>query len=547
MPFSTQILRSQLAQGDMQRQISSLSHSNIVTDAELHASSISKVNCRSYTKLGSHTQVTEAPIPHKTPTSMYKRAVDNNELHFNQMQEVTVNKLQRLYEQIIAHMPEIIARANELAAQVGQPNGKGAGSGLKSLLGGLGGLLSRFGGGNGSSSGSNSGLSQAPVFSLNTSGSDTQIPLKEPIIRGIYMYGGVGCGKTMMMDMFFESLPSNIPKVRKHFHTFMLEVHQKLHKLRTAAVQNNSPITNPLMHVAKEFVQTQGFVLCLDEFQVTDVADAMILKELFTNLFNFGCVVVITSNRVPEDLYYNGINRASFLPFIPLLRHYCDIHALDNMPDYRMQVVAQKDSFYWPLNEQTKESINSIINTLSDGRPLTPATLNIMMGRTLALKKVIPNYLAVCTFEELCMQNLGSADFIAIAKAFPCLILTDIPLLYFDQRETIRRFITLLDILYEHRTRVILAADAKPQELFRPARSAYATDSSKVQSDPGVLKHEQQQQPAVANAAAPSNSFTEDEVFASSRAISRLVEMTSKNYIESIAKHGGSKDTPTSM
>ncbi len=332
----------------------------------------------------------------------------------------------------------------------------------------------------------------------------------------------------------------------------MLETHARLHALRQRAqAQGAEQQTDPLQIIAANFAKDEGRLLCLDEFQVTDVADAMILRELFTALFLNGCVVVSTSNRRPEDLYLNGINRESFLPFITILKHNCDVVAMENLPDYRMMVTAEQGMYHQPLGSAATIALNNTFNSLAAGAVTGPVTVDVMMGRSVTAQRAVRHRVAAFTFDELCNRALGAADYMAIAKNFPCVILSDIPVLYFDQRELIRRFITLLDVLYEHRTRLIMSADAPIQSLFQPARAAISglppaittptpttTSSSSSSSSPSSTS-------TSSSAAAPK--FSEDEVFASSRAISRLVEMTSSNYLQSASAHGGSKDTPTSF
>lgn len=198
---------------------------------------------------------------------------------------------------------------------------------------------------------------------------------------------------------------------------------------------------------------------------------------------------------------------------------------MENLPDYRMLVTAEKGLYHSPLSHESSKALDSTFASLAAGAHPGPVTVSVMMGRQVTSKWAVKGRVAKFTFDELCNHALGAADYIAIAKAFPVVLLADIPVLYFDNREKIRRFITLLDVMYEHRTQLIMTADAVPQQLFRPARSP----------SPG------------GSAAQSKGGFSEDEVFASSRAISRLVEMTSSTYLQNAQKHGGSKDTPLEL
>ena len=395
------------------------------------------------------------------PETAYERALASGDLKEDPRQRNTIERLQNLWDALTMHpLPPVAAAAPAPAPAAAKPKEASSSSffGLKSFFG-------NNNNSNGDSS-SSSSSSAAPAVAEPAPGTP----------RGLYIYGGVGCGKTMMMDMFFDTVPNTIPKVRKHFHSFMLEVHQRLHKLRQSPAQNK--VTDPLAVIAREFVAKEGRVLCLDEFQVTDVADAMILKELFTHLFANGCVVVATSNRPPRDLYLNGLNRDVFLPFIGILERNTEVVPMEHMSDYRLLVTTEEGVYHSPLSPATAANIDHIFAKLAGGGEARAVTVEVMMGRTLTAAHAVPHRVARFTFDELCARPLGAADYYAVAKAFPCVIVTDVPLLYFDRREVIRRFITLLDVLYEHRTKLFISAEAPPSDLFRPARDTMAENST---------------------------------------------------------------------
>ncbi len=471
--------------------------------------------------------------PAATPLEAYERAIFSGDLREDARQRGTVEKLQALWEALSSpSLPK--PPATPVAIHKPVPAKKAASTGF-------------FGSLFGRSSSPTASDASASSASPSAAAPGTFLPpVGTP--KGLYVYGGVGCGKTMMMDMFFETVPASVPKVRKHFHSFMLEVHQRLHKLRS---QGNTA-SDPLATIAADFVAREGRLLCLDEFQVTDVADAMILKELFTHLFACGCVVVATSNRPPRDLYLNGLNRDVFLPFIDVLEAHTAVVPLVGMDDYRLLVTAEEGVYHSPLNADSAAAMEHTFSRLAAGAAVGPVEVEVMMGRKLTATRAVRGRVARFTFEELCAHALGAADYYAIAQTFPCVLIEDIPLLYFDRREVIRRFITLLDVLYEHRTKVFMSADAVPTELFRPARGSFDVgNAGKTAAKAETPAAADRGANGAAEAAAETNGgkkgFSEDEVFASARAISRLVEMSSTTYLSGDLHAAGSRDTKSNI
>jgi len=316
------------------------------------------------------------------------------------------------------------------------------------------------------------------------------------------VHGPVGCGKTMLMDMFCASLRDELSggqgdRVRRvHFHSFMLEVHQGIHRLRTHDLcRDGRQLQRLASHLAEE-----SSVLCFDEFQVTDVADAMILKELFSCLFSHGVVVVATSNRAPSDLYENGINRSLFLPFISLLARQCetlDMSLLQAAPlqDFRMRNAhkdqSQKSSYSHPNDMKSLAWFEALFRDL--GRASTSSPEAEICDRHLVTAHnrllQVPNTLGrVCRFEfdDLCRKPLGAADYLALAENFDAVFVAGVPRLSSTLHNETRRFIILVDILYERGRRLVLTADVPLEALFEelpvhsvPLDDAWDVDISK--------------------------------------------------------------------
>ncbi len=286
-------------------------------------------------------------------------------------------------------------------------------------------------------------------------------------LRGLYLWGGVGRGKSMLMDLFFDHV-SLKKKRRVHFHAFMLEVHDFMHQRRSgrkASDRIDSDLIAFADHIAKD-----ARLLCFDEFQVTDVADAMILGRLFTALFEKGVMVVATSNTAPDDLYRDGLQRDRFLPFIALLKEKQDIIHFDGAKDYRLDRLRGKDTYFWPADDDARKTIDGLFQKLTDGTELHNVTLSFK-GRTL----VIPRSgrgVARFTFDELCGKETSALDFIELARNYKTVILENIPKLGDDKRNETVRFITLIDTLYEHKAFLIASAAAMPDQLYHGRESA---------------------------------------------------------------------------
>jgi cell division protein ZapE len=283
--------------------------------------------------------------------------------------------------------------------------------------------------------------------------------LRQPLpqCRSLYIYGEVGRGKSMLMDLFFQHCPIK-QKRRVHFHEFMLEIHDFVHRWQ----QQHS--TDAVSALAQHISNSQR-LLCLDEFHVTDIADAMLIVRLFGKLIDHGLTLVTTSNYRPSDLYRGGLQRELFLPFIRLLEEHADIIKLSGDKDYRRaRQSATNTSFYFPLNDHASEFAQQHFNQLTDFAPMQPATLEVL-GRQLELSATHAN-IALTSFDELCVQPLGPADYLAIASHFNTLILTNIPKLNPEKRNETKRFITLIDALYEYKVKLICTIEVPLHELY---------------------------------------------------------------------------------
>lgn len=287
--------------------------------------------------------------------------------------------------------------------------------------------------------------------------------------RGLYIWGDVGRGKSMLMDLFFEGAPV-CAKMRVHFHAFMLKTHERIFQWREKEKLGEVKGSDPIPPVA-EAIADEAMLLCFDEFQVTDIADASILGRLFTHLFDLGVVVVATSNRVPDDLYKGGLNRQRFLPFIELVKQRLDVIALDSSTDYRLDRLKGLPVYYSPLGPDSRAALDQAFRHLTGREKGSPRTL-ALNGRTLEVGNAFDG-VARFSFEELCARPLGAADYIKIAETFETVILDDVPQLSAERRNEAKRFVTLIDELYEAKTRLIMSAAAAAATLYPAGDGAF--------------------------------------------------------------------------
>ncbi|MCF7701313.1 cell division protein ZapE [Loktanella sp. M215] len=282
-----------------------------------------------------------------------------------------------------------------------------------------------------------------------------------PPPKGLYMWGGVGRGKSMLMDLAYAQIDA--PKRRQHFHAFMQWVHAEIAEARKTGVND------AIKPVAAKLVADIR-LLAFDEMQISDITDAMIVGRLFEALFAAGVTVITTSNRPPSDLYKNGLNREIFLPFIALLKDRMVVHELAAATDYRQGRLAGAESYFTPANADSRARIAAIWEDISQGES-APLTLRIK-GRDVVLPQY-HNGVARASFYDLCGKPLGAADYLALADAVRVLILEDIPSLGRDNFNEAKRFVTLVDALYEARVRLICSAAAEPEYLYREGEGSF--------------------------------------------------------------------------
>ncbi len=283
---------------------------------------------------------------------------------------------------------------------------------------------------------------------------------------GLYLVGEVGRGKSMLMDLFFAA--ADVARKRRvHFHAFMQDVHTRIHAYKRANPNTDDPIPPLADAIANEAV-----LLCFDEFQVNDIADAMILGRLFQALFARGVVVVATSNTAPDHLFEGQPGRDAFLPFIALIKQHLAVLVLDGARDYRRARLRELATWHVPADARARAALDAAFAGLTGGAPAHPERLSVI-GRTLAVPQAAEG-IARFDFAALCGQPLGPGDYLAIATHFEALVLDDIPRLGPENYDQARRFITLIDALYEHRVKLIASAEATPDQLYEQGDGAAA-------------------------------------------------------------------------
>jgi len=295
---------------------------------------------------------------------------------------------------------------------------------------------------------------------------------KKDVIKGIYIYGDVGRGKSMLMDLFYDLAPVSA-KRRVHFHAFMLEIHKEIHEWRYLddasridkfGVKDDDPIPPLAAKIAKE-----SPLLCFDEFQVTDVTDAMILGRLFKSLFEHGVIMVLTSNRIPDDLYKDGLNRGLFLPTIDLIKNRLKVEALDGPTDYRMERMKGMEVYHYPIGDDATKALSSSFWRLTDhevnDRSQVDADDIEVQGRILHIP-VTSRGVAVVSFKKMCGAALGSADYLALAWKYHTVIMVGIPELGPENRNEAKRFVIFIDALYENNVKFLCCAAVAPEDLY---------------------------------------------------------------------------------
>ncbi len=290
--------------------------------------------------------------------------------------------------------------------------------------------------------------------------------------RGVYLYGGVGRGKSMLMDMFYDALPYFVTKRRVHFHEFMIELHDYVHSRREEdGIREGEDATLPLF---AERIAEKTRVLCFDEFHVTDVADAMILGRLFRHLYERGVVVVSTSNWEPDRLYEGGLQRDRFLPFIELLKERQEVLYLDSPTDYRREFLVQEGSYFVPLGAATDHKIEETFTMLTGGAAAKKESFKVK-GRKIEVSAAVKGF-ARFTFAQLCERPHGAEDYLEITRRYHTVFLEHVPKLGYDRRNEAKRLMILIDTLYEAGTRLVVSAEAMPDKLYRGHDHAFEFD-----------------------------------------------------------------------
>jgi cell division protein ZapE len=300
----------------------------------------------------------------------------------------------------------------------------------------------------------------------------------QPPIKGLYIHGEVGRGKTMLMDLFFESSPVE-RKRRAHFHEFILDVHERIYLIRQKMKFGEHANEDPIELVA-EALAAEAWLLCFDEFHVTDIADAMILGRLFARLFERDIVLVATANVPPDELYKDGLNRALFLPFIAMLNARMDVVRLSARTDFRLEKLAGQPVWYAPDNPSADAALDQAWRRLTGGHQGAAQDL-ALKGRAIHVPRAFMG-VARFSFHDLCEQPLAAADYLRIAREFHTIILDHVPAMTYDNRDAAKRFIILIDTLYEMNVKLIASAATIPDALYRADQGFEAREFKRTAS-----------------------------------------------------------------
>lgn len=460
-----------------------------------------------------HTSIRVLNSENKTPLQEYDRLVSLGKLKDDQYQRGIISSLGELHSQLTNYKPKVVETPN--AAHL-KPK---------------------------------SGLSKVFSNIFHSKKTDFQPKDYDEIPKGIYLYGDVGCGKTMLMDLFYSTIPKHLPKKRLHFHQFMQNLHKRSHQL---IVEHGSPDLDTIPLLSAEIAQ-EATVLCFDEFQVTDVADAMLLRRLLTRSLrpDHGLVLFATSNRAPDDLYINGIQRESFIPCIQLLKRRTEVIYLNSPTDYRKVPKPISSVYYYPKpgiaytskhsQAAAKKHIESWYEYFSQGHPQEKDVELTIWGRILKVPKGTPPYVAQFTFEELCGNPLAAGDYLSLATSFNAFIVTDIPYLSINVRDKVRRFITFLDAVYDNHGRLCVTVAAsfedlfvEPEDIKEGAYELKASNQDDQEIDDSFENDELVQTHGFSKKIAKKAQLfaLDEERFAFARALSRLSQMSTQDWVD---------------
>ena len=301
---------------------------------------------------------------------------------------------------------------------------------------------------------------------------------KKPAPKGLYLWGGVGAGKSLLMDLFFQAAPVK-HKERIHFHAFMQRTHRFIGAWRAMderarkdhpARLKSASLDDPIPHAANSIFQ-KDWLLCFDEFQVTDITDAMLLGRLFEQLFELGCVVIATSNRHPDDLYKDGLNRQLFLPSIALLKEKLDIRHVVAAKDYRLDQLEGDQVYFSPLGPAATAQLDKVFERMTAGA--SPSREEFDVGKRMLVIPLSARGVARGSFTHWCSEQFGPGDYLTVASQYPVVFIDDIPLLGPENRNEAKRFVTFIDALYEAKSMLICSAAAEPDGLYPEGDGAF--------------------------------------------------------------------------
>ncbi len=302
------------------------------------------------------------------------------------------------------------------------------------------------------------------------------MPLQPP--RGLYVHGDVGRGKTMLMDLFFQHSPV-AHKRRAHFHEFMADVHERIYDYRQSIARGEF-VNGDVIALTASAIFDEAWLLCFDEFHVTDIADAMILGRLFAKLFELGTVVVATSNVAPDDLYKGGLNRALFLPFIAQISDHMDVLRLDARTDFRLEKLAGAKMWLVPADREAVAALDKAWIKMTGNAPCKPRDIPIK-GRTLHVP-CSAHGVARFSFADLCEKPLAASDYIRLARDYHTIMVDRIPVMDYAERNAAKRFISLIDTLYDNAVKLMASAEANPVSLYLADEGVEANEFKRTSS-----------------------------------------------------------------